>query len=185
MTHTKQLYKQKLQNAWENLTNSIARHYVPLMWYSSSPEKPMGCQRDLSVNCRVGAWSLSVHDGVIFSPQNMKELNNVISALSSLRQTCFARIHSQNNGFPADLGQEQAQGKTGECGVFIWACVKRIRNIKTDFILAEQLSTARKPFAKMWFMTDVHLDRTQLCLILCIIWSYFQCQRRVWRELRH
>lgn len=29
MTHTKQLCKQKLQNAWENLTNSIAKHNVP------------------------------------------------------------------------------------------------------------------------------------------------------------
>lgn len=31
MSHDiKQLYKQKLQNAWEDLTNSIASHYVPV-----------------------------------------------------------------------------------------------------------------------------------------------------------
>lgn len=60
-----------------------------------------------------------MHGSVIFSPQNMKKLNNVVSALSSLRQTCLARRCSQNNGFPADPGQEQAQEKTGEYGIFI------------------------------------------------------------------
>lgn len=30
MSHDSKLYKQKLQSAWDYLTNSIASHYVPV-----------------------------------------------------------------------------------------------------------------------------------------------------------